>query len=377
MDAGTIKSNLIDFLREEVNPGSSQRDTDQVFSLPLWKQLGSLGLYGICIGPEHGGHGFDLITGMSIFETFAHHCEDHGLTFSVAAQLFSCIMPLHKYGTPEQKGKYLPLLVQGEMIAAHAISESSSGSDAFNMKSHADWLDGSYILNAEKKYCTSGIIADLLFLYAITDPSKGPIGSSSVFILEKNKSQFDPGHLQDKLGLRTAQMCDIHVRHMAVAPDQLLGGIGGGFALFQYAMSWERMGMSIMHLAIMDRLIDKTIKYLKERKSGMIPLGQYQSIMHLLAGICTELEATRQLCYHTIREFQSGKQVYHLASMTKLKSSELFKSVATDLLHLQGAGGILTPNEYERTMRDAAASSIYSGTSEVQKNIIASYLKLN
>ena len=377
MDADSIKSNLTDFLHKEVNPGSEQRDRDQSFNNRLWKELGSIGLFGLFVDPVYGGSGFDLAEGMSIFETFAHHCEDHGLTFTVAAQLFSCIMPLCKYGSPEQKKRLLTPLVQGDWIAAHAISESSSASDAFNMNSRAEWQDGSYFLTAEKKYCTSGVMADLLFLYAISDSSKGAIGSSSVFILEKNKNQFNPGPLQDKLGLRTAQMCDIHIQNISVPHEQLLGGIGGGFALFQYAMSWERIGISVMHIAIMDRLIHKSIKYLKERIVGSVPLSQYQSITHRIAGMYTELEATRQLCYHTIREFHSGRQVYPLASMIKLKSSELLKSVATDLLHLQGAGGMLTPNEYERTLRDAAASSIYSGTSEIQKNIIAAYLKLN
>ena len=371
-----LTARIIDFAINQVNPDASERDQLQKMDLVLWKTAGEIGLFGLFIEEKYGGQGLDIKTGMELFENFALNCEDNGFTFSIAAQLFSCILPLWKYGSEDQKQSYLPSLIDGTSIAAHAITETASGSDVFQMNATAAPQGEHWLIHAEKNYCTSGSIADIIFLYAISDHAKRTLGGSTLFLLEKINQQFSSAPRQDKLGLRTAQMSDILVPNISIHGLQAIGGIGGGYPIFQYAMIWERIGMSVMHLGMLDRLFTMSIHSLKEKKSNSFDVARYQSITHKLAIIKTEIEATHHLCYHVIKEFASGKNVYALASMIKLKSSELLKSSAIDLLHLQGAKGLLIPNQYERILRDATCATLYSGTSEIQKNIIASHLKL-
>ncbi len=374
MDPILLKSTISKFADQEINREVANRDRDQHFDRSLWRGTADIGMLRLFIEPAWGGLGMDLFTGMLLFEHFCNQCEDQGLSFSLAAHLFACVIPIWKYGSDDQKNKYLTPLVNGSMIASHAISESTAGSDTFKMTAYARSHQDGYILNAVKNYCTNASVADIALVYGITDAAKGSVGGVTTFLV--HKECFTTGSVQHKLGLRTAHMSDLTVTEQVIPYAQVLGGEGGGNYLFHQSMMWERLGMSIMHLGITSRLFAKSIDFVKTRKINSLPLSQFQSITHVLADMHTEIEATRQLIYHTVRELQSGKNVFQLASMVKLKSSELYKKCANDLLHLQGASGLFVPNDFERAVRDAAASSIYSGTSEIQKNIIAGYLKL-
>nr|MDQ3047177.1 acyl-CoA dehydrogenase family protein [Bacteroidota bacterium] len=239
-----IRENIIRFARKELNADVRQRDRDQEFPKQLWERCGEQKLQGLCISEEHNGAGMNAVSTIIALEALGYGCHDNGLSFSICAHLLSCVVPVWKYGTAEQKKQFLPELCNGKRIAVNAMTEPSSGSDVFNMKTTAKKTAGGYIINGTKTFSSNGPVADTILLYALTDESKGFFGGITAFLIDKNTAGFSVGEKYEKMGLRTCSISELLFNDMFVNENSALGGVGGGSTVFNYSMEWERTGMA-------------------------------------------------------------------------------------------------------------------------------------
>lgn len=347
-------------------------DQAQTFNRSLWEELGKEKLQGVSIDEEYGGKGYSIKESILALEEFGYHCQDNGLSFAVGAHFLAGVIPIYLYGTENQKQNLLPDLCNGKTIIANAISEAQSGSDVFNMKTTAFKKEHNYLLLGQKTYCSNAPVADYVIAYAMTNPQKGMFGGISAFIVDRKKNQFKTSKAVDKMGLRTCLMSDVIFDNIEVSSAQLLGKEGGGAVIFNQAMIWERIGLSALHLGTLKRIFEDIKLFVNKRKAFGKTLSQFQAISHKLVDIKIELDACRLLLLEAIIQLESeAKSVDLTASILKLKTSELYKKAAVEILQIAGANGYINNSYFERTVRDAMASTLYSGSSEVHRNLIA------
>jgi len=373
-----LRSEIISFVQNEINPGVEQRVERQEFDRTLWQKCGAQGLAGLSIPERWGGRGLSVTSSMIALEALGYACEDNGFSFTLGAHFLATVVPIYLYGRDEQRKDFLPRLCDGTWLAANAMTENKSGSDTFTMKTFAEKVGSDYKLSGQKDFCSSAPIADLILTYALTNPKKGMFGGISSFILQKSKNHFTTGKKIEKMGLQTSLMSSVFYDTIGLTTDDLLGKEGGGSVIFTKSMVWERIGLSALHLGTLHRLLDKTIRMLKLRKkeAGKSKELEFQATTHQLAIISTEWAAARQLTFHAANLLEQKKSADLYASMAKLKSSELYKSAVIQLLQIQASLAIFNDRDTLRTFNDVSASTIYSGTSEIQKNIIARRLKI-
>lgn len=369
-----LKKDIEQLANAFLNVGVIERDKSQKFDHQLWSEAGRLTLQGLPVAEKYGGKGLDVISTIHALESLGYACKDNGLSFAIGAHLLASVVPIYLYGTEAQKLEYLPNLCNGTWVAANAMTELSSGSDAFNMDGSARLENEQYLLNAEKNYCSNAPVADYILTYVMTNKQKGAMGGVSAFILPKDKVAI--GEVVDKMGLRSCLMADVSVKNIKVDQGQLLGKEGGGLLIFSQSMIWERIGLSAMHLGTLKRLIEQATSYVKQRKIAGKPIGGFQSIAHQLANINTDLNAARWLTYYAAWCLQNKKESNLYASMSKLKASEVYKKSCQSLIQIMGAKAYVDNHDFERNLRDATACTLYSGTSEIQRNIIAGWMNL-
>ncbi|MFT4664331.1 MAG: alkylation response protein AidB-like acyl-CoA dehydrogenase [Polaribacter sp.] len=367
---------MVDFATENLNQEVEERDRAERFDRHLWEKCGAIGLPGLMVSKEFGGRGLDPLSMVIALEALGYGCRDNGLSFAIGAHLLACVFPIWKFGSKEQQGKHLPNLCNGTWIAANAITETNSGSDVFVMETVAELVGDTYQLNGEKNYCSNAPVADVALVYAATDQEKGAMGGITGFILEKEKQQFSTGEAVEKMGLRSCLMSKVLLNDITCSPEAVLGKPGGGMRQFSESMTWERIGLSAIHMGTVQRLLEQTIAYAKERKLSGQAISKHQSIAHQLVEVKVQLEAARNLVYKAAWKLSEGKTANEAASIAKLYASEMYKKQTMHLLQIHGAIGYINNSDIERSIRDAAAATLYSGTSEIQKNIIARYLKL-
>ena len=375
-----IKRETLDFAREHFNNDLVERDKNQQFDRDLWRIAGRHKLMGLCIPKQFGGRGLDPLTTVIALEAFGEGCEDGGLCFAIAAHLFAVVVPIWIFGSDQQHQRYLPNLCDGTWLAANAMTESTSGSDAFNLDTSAEATDGNgetsqFKLNGRKSYVSNAPNADVLLTYASTDRSKGFFGGLSSFILNRAEHNYKVSEPIDKMGVRTCQMGEVSFENLIVNHSELLGKVGGGGPIFNHSMEWERACLGAVHLGVMNRMLSKAVFFTKKRMSSGGPIGQNQAISHTLSDLKTRLEAARLLTYQSAWKLGKSKRSIALdASMTKLNVSELFKDFSLSLCQIYAGEAYVNNHEVERIMRDALGGTIYSGTSEVQKNIISKFI---
>ena len=371
-----LRDEIIHFARRELNKDVIERDRNQQFSRDLWLKCGAMGLQGLPVAEEYGGAGLDALSTAIALDAFGYGCEDGGLSFSVCAHLLACVIPIAYHGTEEQKRKYLPRLCSGELIAVNAMSEPGSGSDAYNMKTKAIRDGDGYRINGTKIWSTNGPVADLAVLYAVTDPEKGYYGGTSVFLVEKETKGFAAGQTFEKMGLRTSPIGEMVFEDMFVHESTLLGGEGAGTTLFTQSMEWERVCIGAKHCGTMQRLMEKSIQYAKERQAFGNPIGSYEAIANKIADMNVRLEGARLLAYQGATRLDKARDVAIDASMTKIFASEALVQTALDTVQIHGGNGFTVDYEIERTLRDSIGGKIYSGANEIQRNILAKWLGL-
>ncbi|QXD14935.1 acyl-CoA dehydrogenase family protein [Rhodocaloribacter litoris] len=371
-----LRNEIIRFARKNLNAGVIERDRSQTFPRDLWLKCGEMGLQGLPVPERYGGVGLDPLSTAIALEAFGYGCEDGGLAFSICAHLLACVIPVWKHGSEAQKEKYLPGLTSGTLIAVNAMSEPGSGSDAYAMKTRAVREGNGYRINGTKIWSTNGPVADLAVVYAVTDPEKGYYGGISVFLVEKDTPGFAPGQKFEKMGLRTSPIGEIVLEDVWVPEEAMLGGPGAGTLIFTQSMEWERVCIGAMHCGTMHRLLDKVVAYARTREAFGQKIGKYQAVSHKIVDMKIRLEAARLLAYKAATRLDKARDVAVDASVTKVFVSEALLQTALDAVQIYGGNGFMTEYEVERVLRDAVGGKIYSGTNEIQRNMLAKWLGL-
>lgn len=337
-----------------------------------WQKLANTGIIGTCVDPEFGGMGLGALDQLLVLEALGKANSDNGLSFAVAAHTLSCVIPIQKYGTTAQKEKYLPQLINGKIIAANAMTESESGSDVFNMQCKANKKDGKYILNGTKTFISNSATSELVLTYAATHPDKGFFGGITAFLVEKGS--YSIGTQFSKMGLESCSLGEIIFDNAFLSEENILGKEGSGALIFNHSMEWERICLTGIHLGAMHRVLEKTIDFVRQRKSLGQNIGKFQGVSHAVADMQVSLEVARNYAYKAAWLLDNQKNVSKEAAISKLFVSNSVKSFMLQALQIFGGYGYISDYGIEQEVRDALAATIYSGTSEIQKNIIASHL---
>jgi len=375
-DQLAFRDSVIRFARTELNDDIIQRDRTGQFNFAAFKKCAEFGIQGLPIPAEYGGSGADPLTVVIAMEALGYGCQDNGLLFSINAQMWSFELPLLEFGTEQQKSKYLPPLCRGDMVAVHAMTEPESGSDAFSLRTQAVGSDGKYVLNGTKMFITNAPIADAILVFATVDRQKGMQGISA-FIVDEGTPGLKTTHHLDKMGLRTSPMAEVVLEDCEVPVENRLGPEGAGVAIFNCSMEWERGSILASYLGTMQRQIETCVKYARERKQFGKPIGRFQAIAHRVANMKVRLEAARWLVYRVAWLKQQGKYAVLDAAIAKLSASESLVQSCLDAIQIHGGYGYMTEFGVERDLRDSISGTIYSGTSEIQRNIIAALLGLS
>lgn len=367
-----MKNSISRFARKELNDDLIERDRRSEFFTEGWKKCGQMGIQGLPVPPEYGGVGADILTVVCALEGLGYGCRDNGLVFSINAHMWSSVIPMLSFGTETQKRRYLPKLASGEWIGVHAMTEPMSGSDAYSLRTTAQRKGDHYILNGSKTFITNAQYADLVIVFANLDPSRGAQGVSA-FLVEKGTPGFSISRKLEKMGLRTSPMAELAFQDCEVPAENLLGKEGAGPAIFTASMEWERICILASHLGGMQWLLETTIRYAKQRKQFGSSIGKFQSVANKLAEMEVRLETARLILYKAAWLKKMGKHALREASIAKLYVSEVCVQNSLAAIQIHGGYGYMTEFQIERELRDSIAGTIYSGTSEIQKMIIAGF----
>lgn len=374
-DQLAMKASAAKFASQELNHNLRQRERAGEFPIDAWRACARFGIQGLPIPREFGGGGADILTTVLTMEGLGYGCRDNGLIFSLNAQMWSIELPLLKFGTPEQQHTYLPGLVSGDLIGIHAMTEAGSGSDAFSMRTRAERRGDRYILNGSKLYITNAPVADVIIVFATMNPGSGFSGASA-FLVPKGAPGFTVGRSLDKMGLRTSPMGEVLLTECEVPLENRLGKEGAGMAIFNSSMEWERSCILASAVGAMQHQLETCVSYARTRQQFGQPIGKFQSISNMIADMYIRLEAARLLIYKIAWLKQQDKPALAEAAAAKTFTSEAWVQSSLDAIQIHGAYGYMTESEIERDLRDSVASTIYSGTSEIQRMIIASTLGL-
>jgi L-prolyl-PCP dehydrogenase len=337
-------------------------------------RCGEFGLFGLCAPEAHGGLGLDALTTARVLEAFGRGTRDTGLLFSAAAHLFAAVMPIVEHGTPELRERLLPAMCAGERIGANAITEPEAGSDAFALTARAERDGGDYMLTGVKSYVTNGALADVFIVYAMTDPRHGYLGVSA-FAVEKGAPGLVVGKPFEKLGLESAPTSTVYLEGCRVPAANRIGAEGQGAAIFNGSMQWERGCLFAIYLGLMERQLEQVVAHVKQRRQFGKPLGKHQAVAHRVADMKLRLEAARLLLYRACWAKDRGDARLDI-SLAKLAVSEAAVASGLDAIHLNGGAGVMSETGVDQALRDAIPATIFSGTSEMQRDLIARSLGL-
>jgi hypothetical protein len=351
------------------------RDRGGEFRRENWQACADFGILRLSVPPEFGGAGTDLLTAMLAMEGLGYGCRDNGLTFGLNAQLWTVQLPIARFGTAEQKRRFLPPLCSGEAIGAHAITEAGAGSDVFSLTARAEPRDGGYVLNGTKRLVTFAPIADLALVFATVDPAKGRWGITA-FVVERATPGFRSSPVRDKMGLRTVPIGELMFEDCFVPEQNRIGPQGAGVSISSHSLEIERCCILASQLGAMERQLETAVRFARERRQFGQPIGKFQSVANRLADMRLRLETSRLLLYKVAWLKTQDKPAMLEAALLKLHLSESFVESGLDAIRVHGGSGYLTESEVERDLRDAIGGTLYAGTSDIQRNIIARALGL-
>ncbi len=370
-----LQKTIITFARKELNKDITLRDKQGKFICELWQKCSDLDMMALPFPEAYGGCGMDFLTTVLSIEALAYACKDSGLVHAIIVQL-TMGMLLSLFGSEEQKHKYLVPICRGEKIAAQATSEAEAGSDVFSMRTKAEKKDGNYIIEGCKMFISNGPVADTIFVLALTDKKRRTLGTHSIFIVDKECSGLSRSKPMEKMGLRTLQNCELIFDGCLVPSSNLIGKEGQGALIFSEIMEWERILYGACHVGTMMRICETCVRYARERKQFGQPIGKFQSVANKIANMKMNLELVKLMVYKAAVMKDNRKRATTEASIIKIFASESLKTVCLDAVQIHGAYGYMTEFEIEKDLRDSIASSIYSGTTEINTMIIAKLLGL-
>lgn len=370
-----LRQSIITFAQGELNKDLDERDREAVFSHELWLKCANMGLMGLSVPPEYGGVGAPVTTIAAVLEGLGYGCADNGLMFALGAQTWACQHPIVRFGSEEQKRRYLPRLCDGSLIAAHGMTEPGSGSDAFSLTTTATAVDDGWLLNGSKTFSTNAPESDLFVVFATTNRKLGFAGLTA-FLIERDTPGLAVGRPFSKMGLRTSHLAELFLSDCRVPADALLGAAGAGMAMFTSSMRWERSLILAPAVGTMRRQLERCVAYARERVQFGQQIGGFQAVSHRLAEMKLRLETAHLMLYRIAALLDAGTATDLDAALTKLHLSEALVQSSLDAVQIHGGSGYMTETGLERDVRDALASRIYSGTSEIQRNVIARHLGL-
>ena len=367
---------MLSFAREQLGDDLSDRDARGEFSRELWQKCADEGVQGMAVPQAYGGREFaSILTAMLGMEALGRGSHDLGLLLGLNTQMWTVQLPILEFGTEEQKQRFLPRLCAGEWIGCEAMTEPEAGSDVFAMTTTAAKTDGGYVLNGEKCMITLAPIADVVLVVATVDATKGRWGLTS-FLVEKGSDGFVAEPATEKMGLRTVPFGTLRFENCFVPDANRLGKEGAGFALTQHALEYERCCILASQLGAMERQLEATVAFAKNRKQFGQSIGKFQSVSNRVADMKVRLETARLLNYKVAWMKDQGKSAALEAAMLKLHLSESFVDSSMDALRIHGGRGYQTEFGVERDLRGAIGGLLYAGTSDIQRNIIAGLLGL-
>lgn len=369
-DQLALKRSTVEFAIGALSGDVIADDRSGTFSRERWQRCAEFGILGLSLPEEYGGSGLDVLSTMLAMEALGYACRDNGLLFALNAQMWAVQTPIHRFASPEQRAHYLPRLVRGEIIGAHAITEPGSGSDAFAMSATAVRRGDGYVLNGTKTFVSNAPVADLFLVFATTNRAKGFLGITA-FLIDKGQPGLGVGKPIEKMGLRTAPYSEVILDGCELPASARLGNEGNGGTIFKHSMGWERSCILASHVGAMERQLDACVEYAKSRQQFGQPIGKNQGVSSMLVDMKLRLETSRLLLYHAGWLRAQGQEAVQEVALAKLYLSECFVQSSLQAIQIHGGYGYSTESGIERDLRDALGGRIYSGTSEIQRDIVA------
>jgi hypothetical protein len=358
-----------------LNDGLAERDRAAAFDRARWRRCAEMGLLGLPIPPGHGGSGLGLRQTVLAMAALGRACRDNGLVFALNAQLCAVELPLLRFGTEAQRRRFLPGLVSGELLGAHAITEPGAGSDAMAMTTRAVRDGDHYVLDGTKTFVTNAPVADVLLVFATVGSAARAAGVTG-FLVERGTPGLGLPDPIPKMGLRTAPMGEVVLEGCRIPVGHRLGAEGAGAAVFGSAMEWERACIFAGHLGAMERLLEDTVAHAKQRVQFGQPISRFEAVADAIVDMKVAIEASRLLLLGVAARKDAGLDATLEAAIAKLFVSEAHVAQALSALQLHGGYGYATEGGVEREVRDAIPGTIYSGTSQMQRRIIARLMGL-
>ncbi len=366
-----FRQSIRDFARKEVAPHASEIDEHERFPAELIKKIADLGLFGLSIPPAYGGHGGTLLDATIAMEELSWACPSTALAWGVCISLYGS--SLLKGGNEEQKKRFLTPVASGQRLGAFALSEASCGSDAAALRCQARRDGESYVLNGAKYWISNGAEADYVVVYTTVDPALRTKGITA-FVVEKGTRGFSVGKLERKMGIRGTSTAELIFDDCRVPAANRLGPEGAGFRLAMNVLDASRIGIGAQALGIAQAAYDAALGYAKQRQAFGQPLAGFQAIQWMLADMATDLDAARLLLYRVATMVERGVPFIKEACMAKLFATEMAERVCSKAVQVHGGVGYVKGSVVERCYRDQRVTSIYEGTSEIQRLTMARQL---
>jgi butyryl-CoA dehydrogenase len=363
-----LKDMVSKFAQEKIAPVARDIDQNHRFPKEIVDELAELGIMGIAYPSEYGGADMDYVSYFLAVEEISRWCASTGVIVSAHSSL--CCDPIYRFGTEEQKQKYLPDLLSGNKIGAFSLTESGAGSDAGATKTTAKLEGDKWILNGSKMFATNGKEAEVFVLLASTEPSKKTKGVTG-FIVDSNAPGYSIGKVEKKLGIRGSSTTEIILDNVELPKEAMLGELNRGFPMAMVTLDGGRLGIAAQALGIARAAIEDATKYAKERHQFDTPIANFQAIQWMLADMQTQYEAAWLLTWRASKLKDAGEKYSKEAAMAKLHASETAMFCANKAIQIHGGYGYTEDFDVERYYRDAKITELYEGTSEIQRLVIA------
>ena len=365
--ADMLRAQVETFAADEIAPRAADIDRVNDFPADLWQKMGSLGLLGITVEEEYGGAGMGYLEHVVAMEEISRASASVGLSYGAHSNL--CVNQIRRNGNAAQKRRYLPRLISGEHVGALAMSEPGAGSDVVGMRTRADKRGDRYVLNGSKMWITNGPNADVLVVYAKTDPDAGPRGITA-FLIEKGFKGFSTAQKLDKLGMRGSNTCELVFQDCEVPEENVLGRVGRGVNVLMSGLDYERAVLAAGPIGIMQACMDVVVPYVHERKQFGQSIGEFQLMQGKLADMYTTMNASRAYVYAVAKACDRGQTTRKDAAGAILYAAEKATWMALEAIQALGGNGYINEYPTGRLLRDAKLYEIGAGTSEIRRMLI-------
>ena len=374
-EVAQLVENIQKFALDNLRFGNAIDEFDASQFASNWQACAKYGVLGLYVPAEFGGRGLPMLTTIKMLEALGYAFPDDGFTLGINGQMWAVQEPILQFGSEEQKEKFLPKLIDGSCIGAHGMTEEGAGSNAFGLQTTAEKVAAGYQLNGKKIYIGLSPVCDLILTFASTDSRKGRWGISC-FLVDASTNGVSLSPPQEKMGLRTAPLGQVNFENVLVSEDRMLGKPGAGASIFSASMEYERSFIFASHVGAMARQLDETIQFARERKIGLHPIGKHQTVANRIADMKVRLETSRMFLYRAAELVDAGESLPLEAAMAKLVISESYVENSLSAIRIHGGKGYMSEFGIERSLRNALGGVIYSGTSDIQRNLIAGMLGL-